>query len=73
MKPKNAVIRARVPVEDRDRAQLLADVAGVTVSEMIRSLITNAKVYVRPSIVEVETQNAVSGHIRQDLATNSVL
>lgn len=59
MNRKDANVKVRLSVAEQERAQRLAALAGCSVSEMIRRLVADARVVVRPSIVEVEssTQN----------------
>jgi hypothetical protein len=52
---KDASVKVRLTPAEQQRAQRLAEIAGCSVSEMIRRLVADARVIVRPSIVEVES------------------
>lgn len=51
---KDANVKVRLTPAEQERAQRLAALAGCSVSEMIRRLVADARVVVRPSVVEVE-------------------
>ena len=55
MERKEYMLRVRLTPAEQARAQQLADLTGGNVSDMVRALIKDARVIVRPSIVEVET------------------
>jgi len=55
---KDASVKIRLTVADQERARWLAEIAGCSVSEMIRRLVADARVVVRPAIVEVESSSS---------------
>jgi len=57
MERKDYMLRVRLTPAEQARAQRLADLTGGNVSDMVRTLIKDARVIVRPSIVEVEMIN----------------
>jgi len=54
---KDANVKVRLTATEQERAQRLAALAGCSVSEMIRRLVADARVVVRPSVVEVESSS----------------
>lgn len=57
MERKDASVKVRLSAAEQERAQRLAALAGCSVSEMIRRLVADARVVVRPSIVEVDSSS----------------
>lgn len=58
MERKEYTLRVRLSPAEQARAQQLADLTGGNVSDVVRTLLKDARVIVRPAIVEIEsTQN----------------
>ena len=59
MERKDANVKVRLTPAEQERAQRLAALAGCSVSEMVRTLIKDARVVVRPRVVEIESEQTV--------------
>jgi hypothetical protein len=57
MERKDFVLRVRISPTEQARAQQLAELTGGNVSDLIRTLIKDARVVVRPAVVEIETES----------------
>jgi len=55
MERKDYTLRVRLTPAEQARAQQLADLTGGNVSDMVRTLIKDARVFVRPAVIETET------------------
>ena len=54
MERKDYTLRVRLTPAEQARAQQLADLTGGNVSDMVRTLIKDAQVFVRPAVIEAE-------------------
>ena len=55
MERKDYMLRVRLTPAEQARAQRLADLTGGNLSDMVRTLIKDARVLVRPAVIEAET------------------
>jgi len=55
MERKEYMLRVRLTPAEQARAQQLADLTGGNVSDMVRALIKDARIIVRPAIIEAES------------------
>jgi len=55
MERKDYTLRVRLTPAEQARAQRLADLTGGNISDMIRTLIKDARVLVRPAVIEAES------------------
>jgi hypothetical protein len=55
MERKDYTLRVRLTPAEQARAQQLADLTGGNLSDVVRTLLKDARVIVRPSVVEVES------------------
>ncbi len=55
MARKDQMLQVRLTAADQVRAQQLAALTGGNVSDLVRTLLRDAKVIVRPAIIEAES------------------
>jgi hypothetical protein len=55
MERKDYMLRVRLTLAEQARAQELADLTGGNVSDVIRTLLKDVRVIVRPRVVEIES------------------
>lgn len=55
MQRKDHVLRVRISPAEQARAQQLADLTGGNVSDLVRTLLKDARVVVRPAVIEAES------------------
>lgn len=65
MERKDYTLRVRLTPAEQARAQQLADLTGGNVSDVIRTLIKDARVLVRPAVIETESVQAPQQESRQ--------
>lgn len=51
---KDYTLKVRLAPDEQARAQRLADLTGGNVSDLVRMLIKDARVVVRPAVIEAE-------------------
>jgi hypothetical protein len=55
MERKDYMLRVRLTPAEQARAQQLADLTGGNLSDVVRTLIKDARVIVRPAVIEAES------------------
>ncbi|MCC6458794.1 MAG: hypothetical protein IT328_27870 [Caldilineaceae bacterium] len=56
MERKDCTLKVRLTPTEQARAQQLAEITGGNVSDVIRTLLKDARVVVRPRVVEIESE-----------------
>lgn len=55
MERKDYTLKVRLTPAEQARAQQLADLTGGNVSDVIRTLLKDARILIRPAIIETES------------------